>query len=59
MIICSCRNISNTNYSSPEELKSRIMQNDFKCGICQTKYIMNDELLPVQTETHQKNCCMK
>jgi len=59
MIICVCREISDNDYSSDEELKNRIMQNDFKCGICQTKYIMNDELLSVQPEAYQKNCCMK
>jgi hypothetical protein len=39
MIVCVCRNIRESEYSSEEELKARIMQSDFKCGQCQLYYL--------------------
>ena len=44
MIVCSCREISTRQYTTEEALKERIMQNDFKCGICLTKYIIEEQL---------------
>lgn len=35
MIVCICRNIKSSEYSSEEELRDRIMQDDFQCGKCQ------------------------
>ena len=37
MIICSCRNISDHDYETKEELLKRIMQPDHACGLCQRK----------------------
>ena len=39
MIVCICRNIKSSEYSSEEELKDRIMQDDFQCGLCQLQYL--------------------
>ena len=43
MIVCICREISDNDYLTEDALKSRIMQSDFKCGLCQTRYIVEDE----------------
>lgn len=42
MIVCSCRNISTHHYNTEQELKDRILQDDFKCGLCQCKYLKED-----------------
>lgn len=39
MIICICRDIRSSQFQSEEEIKERIMQNDFKCGLCQLTYL--------------------
>ena len=38
MIICICRNIKDSDYSSKEELLNRLSQSDINCGQCQ-KYV--------------------
>jgi hypothetical protein len=43
MIVCICRNIKSSEFSSEEEMRDRIMQNDFQCGLCQTKYLLEKE----------------
>jgi hypothetical protein len=43
MIICVCRNISTNNYKTEDELRERIMQADFACGLCQTKYLLDEQ----------------
>jgi len=42
MVVCICRNIKTSEYKSEEELKQRIMENDFHCGLCQTKYLIEE-----------------
>jgi hypothetical protein len=44
MIVCVCRNIKTSEYTSKEEVKNRIMQNDFVCGLCQLQYLNNQEI---------------
>lgn len=39
MIICSCRNISTNQFTSEKDLRDRIMQSDFRCGLCQLQYL--------------------
>jgi len=39
MIVCICRNIDDKDYV-PEELKKRILQDDFQCGQCQLYYFL-------------------
>lgn len=34
MIVCSCRNISDSNYSSKEQLLERLLCDDWVCGTC-------------------------
>lgn len=38
MIVCICRRIDDEYFENEEELKQRIMKNDFKCGQCQLYY---------------------
>jgi hypothetical protein len=38
MIVCVCRKISDRDYDSEEQLRDRIMQPDFQCGLCQQRY---------------------
>jgi hypothetical protein len=42
MIACICRNIRETDYNTKEELKARIMECDYNCGICQQAYLKNE-----------------
>ena len=44
MIICTCRNISDKDFDSEEELRERIMMDDFNCGQCQNKYYLENSL---------------
>lgn len=39
MIVCICRNISDQDYSE-EDLRKRLMEDDYNCGQCQLKYIL-------------------
>lgn len=50
MIVCSCRAISNKDYSSPEELKERIFEDDVECGICQDDYKDFMDLLNIKDD---------
>lgn len=43
MIVCFCRNISTNDYHDEETLKRRILDNDFNCGLCQTKYLLEEK----------------
>lgn len=45
MIVCVCRNIKSSEYESEEDLKQRIMENDFHCGLCQLQFIDKDKEL--------------
>jgi hypothetical protein len=38
VIVCICRKIYDEDFENEEELKTRIMQEDFKCGQCQLYY---------------------
>lgn len=42
MIVCSCRGISTKDYRTEEELIARLLQDDFRCGLCQLSYL-NDK----------------
>lgn len=42
MIACICRVIYEDSFDSKEELKARIMEDDFHCGQCQLKYLEQD-----------------
>lgn len=44
MIVCICRNIKTSEYSSEDDLKDRIMKEDFQCGLCQTKYLLEEQM---------------
>lgn len=47
MIVCSCRNISDRGYS-PSELKERLKEDDYVCGIClrQPRELEESPLIP-------------
>lgn len=34
MIVCICRNISDKDYATKEELLERLKQDDFQCATC-------------------------
>lgn len=38
MIVCSCREISDKQFTSAEELRERIMQDDAECCRCQEDF---------------------
>lgn len=41
MIICTCRNISDEE----EGWRDKIMKDDFKCGMCQMRILLEEEEL--------------
>jgi hypothetical protein len=46
MIVCSCRNISDRHFTSDEELRERIMQDDAECCTCQEIFL--DDFLTIE-----------
>ena len=40
MIVCLCRAIYEEDFETPEELKNRVMEEDFVCGQCQLRYML-------------------
>jgi hypothetical protein len=50
MIICTCRGIKDDDFKSKKELRNRIMKDDFNCGQCQIKFIIEDEMLEDEIE---------
>jgi hypothetical protein len=44
MIVCSCREISDRQFNSAEELRDRIMQDDAECCKCQEEFLDNNHL---------------
>lgn len=48
MIVCSCRNIKTSDYSSIDELYERLAHDDVKCGMCiieQDKNIIRKDIV--------------
>jgi len=41
LIVCNCRNIRESDYTSREELLARIMQDDQYCGKCQEEFLFD------------------
>jgi hypothetical protein len=39
MVVCSCRDIRDSQYCSREELCARIMEDDVCCGKCQEEFL--------------------
>jgi hypothetical protein len=40
MLVCLCRLIDSDNFTTEEDLKTRILEDDFQCGQCQMQYLM-------------------
>jgi hypothetical protein len=43
MVVCSCRNIRDSQYNSIEELMARIMEGDHCCGRCLEKFLSDGD----------------
>jgi hypothetical protein len=41
MVICSCRDIRDSQYTNREELRARILEDDFCCGTCQDEFLVD------------------
>lgn len=56
MIVCICRNIRDSDYDTPEEVRSRVMMDDYVCGTCQLQYTCDSNPVTinsgVNTGTH-------
>lgn len=50
MIICSCRAISHTQFTSAEELIARLKQRDVQCATC-----LNVDAVKRYTELYERN----
>lgn len=40
MVICSCRNICDSQYEDLEKLRERILEDDFNCGDCLKEFLV-------------------
>ena len=40
MLVCLCRLIDSDDFTNEEDLKTRILEDDFQCGQCQMQYLM-------------------
>ena len=40
MLVCLCRLIDSEDFTTEEDLKTRILEDDFQCGQCQMQYLM-------------------
>ncbi|MBL6738353.1 MAG: hypothetical protein HOI97_00530 [Oceanospirillales bacterium] len=40
MLVCLCRLIDSDDFTTEEDLKTRILEDDFQCGQCQMQYLM-------------------
>jgi hypothetical protein len=40
MLVCLCRLIDSDNFTTEEDLKTRLLEDDFQCGQCQMQYLM-------------------
>ena len=40
MLVCLCRLIDSDDLATEEDLKTRILEDDFQCGQCQMQYLM-------------------
>ena len=43
MLICVCRRIDSDDFASEAELRARILDEDFQCGLCQMQYLIAAE----------------
>jgi|APFre7841882654_1041346.scaffolds.fasta_scaffold09036_3 hypothetical protein len=50
MLVCVCREIYEEDFKTPQELKDRIMEDDFCCGQCQLRYMLNKDVINTSTE---------
>lgn len=42
MLVCICRVIYEEDFETKEQLKARIMEDDFHCGQCQLRYMREE-----------------
>ncbi|MDA0894123.1 MAG: hypothetical protein O3A68_04265 [Proteobacteria bacterium] len=40
MLVCLCRLIDSDDFTTEEDLKTRILEDDFQCGQCLLLYLM-------------------
>ena len=43
MLVCLCRLIDSDDFKTEEDLKIRILEDDFQCGQCQMQYLMQQQ----------------
>ena len=41
MVICSCRDIRDSQYTNLEDLRARIIEDDFCCGTCLDEFLVD------------------
>lgn len=42
MLVCICRVIYEEDFETKEQLKDRVMEDDFHCGQCQLRYMREE-----------------
>ncbi len=54
MVICSCRNIKESDFDNEEDLIKRLFEDDFSCGMC-TDYYKYTARESIHTDTQKEN----
>ena len=55
MLMCLCRLIDSDDFETDDALEARIMDDDFQCGQCQIRYLMNHSSEP-RNQTTDDEC---
>ena len=45
MVVCSCRDIKDSEYTTREELRVRVLQDDHVCGTCLDEFLFDGDAL--------------
>ena len=48
MLVCVCREIYEEDFETKDQLKERVMEDDFVCGQCQLRYMIDQEIVDKQ-----------
>lgn len=55
MLMCLCRLIDSDDFETDDALEARIMDDDFQCGQCQIRYLMNHSSEPRNQTTDDES----
>jgi hypothetical protein len=54
MVICSCRNIRESQFPNREELVARVLEDDYCCGKCLDEFLPHKKDIDTEPQTVYK-----